>query len=74
MFASNSEDLARSARNNFGCFILSCVFGLECVVCGAPVADPNTVQIDGMITVLNRLLLGLDSLVSSASASVSIRP
>lgn len=66
MFASNSEDLARSARNNFRCFILSCVFWLECVVCSGPAADPNTVQIDGMITVLNRLLLGLDSLSLSS--------
>lgn len=87
MFVSNPESFLSvyawrisCGRNPFSTFILSCVcfFVFECVVCIASVADPNTVQIDRMITALKQLLLGLDSLsrfhVSSASASVSIRP
>lgn len=39
----------------------------------APVADPNTVQIDRMITALKQLLLGLDSL-SLSLAFMSLQP
>ncbi len=87
MFVSNPESFQLHAwwiscgRNPF-----STLFFHVCFLCLsvwseiAPVADPNTVQIDRMITVLKQLLLGLDSLslsrfhVSSASASVSIPP
>lgn len=62
-------------RNPFSTFILSCVFLSLIVVCIAPVASPNTVQIDRMITALKRLLLGLGSLSLSLSLGfMSLQP
>jgi len=49
-----------------------CVFVFECVVGIAALADPNTVQIDRMITELKQLLLGLDSLSLSCLFSQCI--